>query len=70
MSLLSELEILVGRDMIAVGYDPADKKDIALYWERLVNKNEQHRDVQHERLQLLRDGGWISSPEEHRVSRA
>lgn len=40
MILLSDLEILVNEDMITLGYDPTDKRDIKLYWERLLNKDE------------------------------
>lgn len=33
---MSDLEILVIKDMISLGYDPKNQEDIKLYWEMML----------------------------------
>lgn len=34
--MYSELELLVMKDMMALDFDPLNKEDVQLYWERIL----------------------------------
>ena len=36
IEMYSELELLVMKDMMALDFDPLNKEDVQLYWERIL----------------------------------